>query len=298
MGMARLSVELAKPIDQVGQQRKRGLDDVRNEDAGERTKSVAIAEENLGAGLDKSNAEAGVTGKEATLQEFLQVMQPLSKSKTWQNQGGVDHEAQKGLEAEAGDVALPETKSEDEYEPVPKKKKKMERQSGLDTSKLPSPPDTPAEKSHMDQAYVSDDTATEAVSKDTIPAASDADWLRSRTSRLLGLVDDDDALEDNLQKSDKIKTGSVGNDQTSLFENNQDTAIASQVYEDAEDADATPKQAIVEETEAIGNGRLFLRNLTYTASEEDLRAHFESHGYGELEEVSYLHLSFQIHLLV
>ena len=293
MGMAKLSVELAKPVEEFDQRRKRRRVDGaggEGEVEEERIRNSPRPKEDSEAHSGKRGDKAVAGGREGKLQEYLQVMQQRSKSKTWQNEDRVDVEDQACTESEIANNLLPESKIEDEYEPVPKKKKKVERQSEVDRSELPSPPNTPAEESHGDQGPVTTTTTAEPMKVDNPPPASDADWLRSRTSRLLGLIDnDDDTVQANLQKAEKSLLGEAGENQVSSLSDDREIAAVSQVYEDDKGTDATPEQEFpARERESILTGRLFIRNLTYTATEKDIRAYFESHGYRELEEVSFL----------
>ena len=116
-------------------------------------------------------------------------------------------------------------------------------------------------------------------------AASDADWLRSRTSRLLGLTDDDDALVSSYLPQDE--------DRRTKADHNVDQTFNLKLVSDSisqtggkHGAEAThEKQEPVQISEgATETGRLFVRNLLYTTKETDLRAYFAQ--FGDLEEVS------------
>lgn len=100
-------------------------------------------------------------------------------------------------------------------------------------------------------------------------AATDVDWLRGRTTRTLDLIDPDDV--DLKQGEDMV----VGNkDEVHLQE-----ATASNIERDE------PPSLTVAHIE-VPNGRLFLRNLAFSCTTDDLRACFES--FGKLHEVSLL----------
>lgn len=101
---------------------------------------------------------------------------------------------------------------------------------------------------------------------------SDADWLRSKTSRLLGLLDEEEQEEFN--------------------------AGADQKAEASKEAEAEPspetrssEEMVVHETEIDVNinlirssARLFVRNLPYEAKEAELESLFVP--FGKIEEVS------------
>ena len=111
-----------------------------------------------------------------------------------------------------------------------------------------------------------------------VQAASDDDWLRSRTSRLLGLVDDDDVVAsqsnsiiDDPQKmahpksSEVSRTGPPSN--TSAYSN-----------QGVEKLPNTP-------SEMADTSRLFMRNIPFSVTENDIWQHFECQGHGPIEEV-------------
>lgn len=116
---------------------------------------------------------------------------------------------------------------------------------------------------------------------------SDADWLRSRTSRLLGLLDDDE--EDRYKQNDESASDESASkcliQQTSDNEPQQAGEIASNEAPSSENQqdDVTPVNA--DEKAIRKSKRLFLRNLPYSVTEDDLREQFEP--FDGLEEVRY-----------
>ena len=227
-------------------------------------------------------------GSSTKLQEFLEVMQPPSRSKTWQNQAA----AAQGVSDSTKEIlgrGYNGTGSDEEYDPVPKKLK-HERGSEGKTQAL-EPPKREAGPPQSDdatkRASIGNDADTQELS-DALPAASDADWLRSRTSRLLGLVDDDNALEqgaspEHEEVHQKMTQSRV---EEAIISGSADEAI--QMNDEASEANETAMASPSTEVDdrKLGNGRLFVRNLTYTITEEELRQHFAAGAYGTIEEVS------------
>lgn len=115
---------------------------------------------------------------------------------------------------------------------------------------------------------------------------TDDDWLRSRTSRLLGLVDDDDtALEENSLPERLSHSKASGNAQTHTSLETSDTGLQAEGDPVQQtDTMATPKAQITNSTAAVID-RLFVRNLPYTVTDQELRDHFEQAGGGQVEEV-------------
>jgi multiple RNA-binding domain-containing protein 1 len=201
------------------------------------------------------------------LKEFLEVMQPASKLKTWDTQVMDDPAGEPPMKIQA--MELPEVESDGEYEAVPKKS---------EMKSLPTPPLSagPISTTSLHRVSVQEETLQPDQEN---PEATDDDWLRGRTNRLLDIMDPADIPVAQFEAGRKAVTPQ---DETALGAS--EPQILEQKPEVAEDwggfEDEKPDPVI----EAIkSNGRLFVRNLPYTATEEELREHFAS--YGLLEEV-------------
>ena len=169
----------------------------------------------------------------------------------------------------------------------------------------------PAKRQKEDQSKVSEDITKPTRNMDVLEASehqleqntddmaqrdeaeiaqSDADWLRSRTSRLLGLLDEDEE-ERYMSKQDDEDASKSPDQQTPLDEPQQASECASNQVSNPEkqQEDATPVNA--DEQAIRKSKRLFLRNLPYSATEDDLRERFEC--FGGLEEVRTITFVFQ-----
>jgi multiple RNA-binding domain-containing protein 1 len=178
-----------------------------------------------------------------------------------------------------------EAESDDEYENVPSRAQKRqmkekpsqallnrETESAEETTP-PEPTQEPASQSQEEQANLGVST-------------TDDDWLRSRTNRLLDLVD-----------PEELETPRGGLESTTAKDvPSQEPVIELELNETAEeshnnkDIQSDPKsqpdaEVETEDTEGIirRTARLFVRNLPYTTTEDDLRRRFSK--FGELEEV-------------
>ena len=125
-------------------------------------------------------------------------------------------------------------------------------------------------------------------SGESLPQASDADWLRSRTSRLLDLVDDDDEIvskaSENEPEPGKLRS-------STLYKDERDMSDArSQKDGDYKAKSVEPPESskIDLPSPSIATGRLFVRNLAYTTTEIDLRSYLEDTGSASPKEVSTL----------
>jgi len=103
---------------------------------------------------------------------------------------------------------------------------------------------------------------------------SDMDWMRSRTSRLLGLVEDDDDDDDEERPiTQQISGGkpAVTSTPTAALAVNDTSDSRNKVLHPTEDSSQEEETAEAEDDAILGSGRLFLRNLAYSVTEEEIR---------------------------
>ena len=287
MGMARLKVELARPLEdlesrQTKRDRQYGSEDRSNTDL----KAFSNEQTSGSDTLSHPDQRQGIN-KEGKLDDFLQVMQAPSQSKVWENRDG-SNEPKKGP-ADSNQRIMPgsEAHSDIEYQHTSKKARKVNPKV-LDTeSRLLSPPKTPLEahNSEIGKFYTNNESSTQGMAQEP-SATSDTEWRRSRTSRLLGLLDDEEMLEAKPSEPEKRGVMSVeknGTDLEPLVRNEESSPVA----EAGPVLNEKPSSAGVEDDVAIENGRLFIRNVTYTCTSEDLRHHFAASGYQDIVEVSF-----------
>lgn len=172
----------------------------------------------------------------------------------------------------AEDITIPEGESDDEYQVLAKKPKTatQEPSSIVEPTVHREPPtrDVDVAKPQVhDTEELSDAPVEEAAGP-----VSDADWLRSRTNRILDLVEDDDTAPP--LKADRRAEIAVEEPVPTNVEQPE-----AAVVEAGQPDDAEPQ----EEDKVRQTGRLFLRNLHFDVTEEDLREQFAK--YGSLEEV-------------
>jgi multiple RNA-binding domain-containing protein 1 len=127
-----------------------------------------------------------------------------------------------------------------------------------------------------------------------VTAATDDDWLRNRTNRLLDLADPNDvvstkpqpgasgsAIQQDVEPETSDSSDAMEEDTAHMHEGGAESTIES------EDANL----AAVRKT-----ARIFCRNLPYSATAEDLRIHFEK--FGEVEEVRFLFIFKRVSRLI
>jgi multiple RNA-binding domain-containing protein 1 len=130
---------------------------------------------------------------------------------------------------------------------------------------------------------LADQPAT-TVESTNAPNATDDDWLRSRTSRLLDLVDVNDLPV--VVPTQNIPALAMSSSAISALIPEPAVQVEDDFegFSDHGEAEETTADIVDPTIEAIkASGRLFVRNLPYTATEDDLRKHFEK--YGAVEEV-------------
>ncbi|KAI4264412.1 MAG: hypothetical protein L6R42_000470 [Xanthoria sp. 1 TBL-2021] len=287
INMSRIRVELASSVDEENalNPRKHAQHKSNGQDPVLEVPSV----QGSSSSLKRKRDDKSTLEEHSKLQEFLEVMRPASKSRTWANENaGI-----KGHRAGQQDIILNDevdgegrapSPNNAEYQEVPPKQKKP-RKSINEASESP-------EKKFPFNA-VSGDTESGPATEIGPPAGeheastiTDDDWLRSRTSRLLGLVDDDGpALEDtpNPERRSKGEASCSARRQSSSESSEAGVQVDAGLVQQAD----TEARLVDQETNGTttATGRLFVRNLPYTVTDQNLRHHFEQLGCGYLEEV-------------
>ncbi|KAJ9646495.1 Multiple RNA-binding domain-containing protein 1 [Coniosporium tulheliwenetii] len=290
--MAKIGVELARPVadgNLPGPQNHT----MRGQAAKEARSSATTQSVQASANpLKRKRGELKDGPADAKLQEYLEVMQPPSKSKTWANEDGMRPAAETALDLETPQaVVADEVESDTEYQVVAKKSKRVDAPAkpsfarDIRTTNEGATADeaAPTEEQAMQAVppVAAEEASHEATMADT--AMSDADWLRSRTSRLLGLADAE--LGDEESASNPINQESVS---VELLTEEPPPIMPSEVPEgnsgdvaDHEEMDGEHQDGALAAIRSTA--RLFLRNLPYSVTEADLREHFVP--FGDIEEV-------------
>jgi len=277
MRMSKIGVEIARPIKPEQEFRQ-----ANNAPTARREPEGRASD----AGTKRKRESDTIDKDDPKLKEFMEVMRPKSKKKAWEDQASFAS-ASNQVELGPRHEPMEDAPSDDEYEKVPKKNKKAK----LDAK-------NEIVESHTEVGdTASDPTANqsdqhEEVEPPTATSASDADWARSRTSRLLGLQDDDEDEEDNAVPAN-VREEHLDSDNESVTKHHAKKEVimpeasmptppsdSPKSIEDVEDSLEKPDADIQTIRSSM---RLFVRNLPYDVKNEDLEAEFAS--YGNLEEV-------------
>ncbi|KAH7197213.1 uncharacterized protein B0J16DRAFT_352295 [Fusarium flagelliforme] len=292
--MSKIAVETARPISDPALNRHQSA--AHSKPASQPSTTIKGKEQSAEKDSDstlrkRKRDEPQAAAADPKLREFLHVMKEG-------REGAMDDGVRGGLGdgvAAVAATAVPEEESDDEYEQIPARKEKQRRieppAKPLVSETLPSQLKEAKEVSDMqdkapagDEPVESADATKPAVAQPKEVVAEDDDWLRSRTNRLLDLVDPDDLERTPVQGPSTTETDHAqGGDAMEITPD--DPPAADDVEMDEPAAEATGGEPAKDDSlEAIRRtSRLFVRNLPYSATEDDLRESFEQ--FGTIEEV-------------
>lgn len=288
--MSKISVESARPISEQAPTRTSHSGANSQVLSGKRKAPERTAED-PDEGLQKKKKRGDDERPDPKLEEFLQVMGRGQESLM----GAVTSTGEEVPDSEAHQVPVPEAESDDEYEAIPSRKGK--EVSRAQPEKAVNPPsriqavtakNKEAESTHEPErsepeTMVVDDEATAGPAPKASAVANDDDWLRSRTNRLLDLMDPDDLPQERIDAREASVPEPTPDDRPKQKETANETG---------EGVTTTDLEHTATETEAAApdsldlirrTSRLFVRNLPYGATEDDIRECFEK--FGAIEEV-------------
>jgi multiple RNA-binding domain-containing protein 1 len=225
----------------------------------------------------KRDSKAG--GDDPALQEYLSAMRRPTETKTW---------ADTVVAVVPNGPASSNTDEKPEEAPTAARATE-EAKSGIKKPKITNLHDAqPAERESKPSADSNTpdppEPTPDARPEIEEPVQNDADWLRSKTSRLLGLVDEEEEEgEEEMPSRSRLAEVDSSDDEDSRT---REPAIA------REDARPMEEPEVTETPDANislirTTGRLFLRNLPYTATESDLQPILSR--FGKIDEV-WLHV--------
>ena len=214
-----------------------------------------------------------------------------SKTHTWANDDGMVNPVEEP--ASTSNQPTEDKGITEELPSHPKKARVQEPPSLTKDAEAPKP--VVVDQSEVNENVdipMSDKQEKDEEEGETAPV-SDADWLRSKTSRLLGLLDEDEQAEFNDHKAEEPAKARSPSAEEPESRNGAIDNIAAQPPTNQEEDDDEEEQEDAPQTTEEQNknielirdsARLFVRNLAYDTTDADLQPLFAE--YGKLEEVS------------
>lgn len=285
--MSRIGVEIARPVWFTS--KKRGISSTwlttskANDDTSYSIQPSPYNEQSTNAASETSRKRkrnpTPQQDADSKLNEYLNLMQPPAKSKSWRDVAVEDHETTPlSISRPSKTDQDIEDNSDGDYQALVKPNKRQKEESVDDRTKHIHDVDAFEASEQQLQSNAEDAPRQE----ETQLAQSDADWLRSRTSRLLGLLDEDEE-ERYMSKQNDENVSKSPIQQTVHDEPQQTSEIASNETPSPEKHQGNTTPVNADEQAIRKSKRLFLRNLPYSVTEDDVREQFES--FGGLEEV-------------
>ncbi|EON98528.1 putative pre-rrna processing protein [Phaeoacremonium minimum UCRPA7] len=285
--LSRISVEPAKTISDPSLPNARRA---RYDDVGVPTQALEPKREEATSDQQpKKRKREDLDESDKKLKEYLEVMKTgqVSSNKL----EGIMDPGQPDVGKEEPALQI-EAESDDEYETIPTRPAKKPREATEGREAEPATQDLRV----ADVVKGQDPPTLPEASRPTADVnATDDDWLRSRTNRLLDLVDPDDPEVAVKQQSSQVVPKQGSQDIPADGSPVSPGVVDQDVVEDHEEQPAHH----VDQDSAVdtirGTARLFLRNLPYSATEEDLRSHFET--FGEVKEGQLIPIGRLLHIL-
>ncbi|KAL4989503.1 hypothetical protein BDW68DRAFT_156435 [Aspergillus falconensis] len=259
MKMSKISVDIAKPIDA--------------EPADRKDSRKALPSDSSGSNLKRKRD--GETVKDPKTQEYLSLLQQPSKTRTWAN----DDQLPAPVETNSHPQEQP-TDVDDKVELTYAQRKKAKL--GQDPNEASRASVNVGHSPTADEGDVlpvpeKDTEEPEGSQEDQVPV-SDSDWLRSKTSRLLGLLDED---EQETFAPPVPVTSHTPVTQPNVEQPGAESPEKPSVDDLAKAPTAAEVDTNIENIRI--SARLFIRNLSYETTELDLEPVFSP--FGKIEEI-------------
>ncbi|KAI2788936.1 Multiple RNA-binding domain-containing protein 1 [Penicillium oxalicum] len=270
MKMSRISVDLARPIDSKSTERSHPT---RRLDPSNDVENVL-----------KRKREADAQRQDPKLQEYLALTQ-ASKTRTWAND---DTTAMAMAAQQAEPPTNPQPQEIKHTEELPSHPKKARLQESLNHIKSDEPQvSEELEVEEETEATTEPQEMSQSAAGEAAPV-SDSDWLRSKTSRLLGLLDEEEQADFDQQKAAQPAESPVfeqGESRTTAFDGEVQPARQEVSMQDTDTAEPEPEPEKPDPNVELirESARLFLRNLAYDITDADLEPIFAP--FGKLDEI-------------
>lgn len=281
--MSKIAVELARPIEDPSLPTASTVKHATSKlptpepESGASDKIKAKAQDEDANNKKRKRSE--VDESDPKLREYLSVMRPGQTTSS--RLEGIHDLALQEQDVEMPSVPV-EAESDDEYEEIPARNSKRQKEETIDEDM----PDVVVAAPVGDQPSAQTEAAINIPQN---PDATDDDWLRSRTNRLLDLLDPDDAAalapKATTSIAQRHKEASLEPPATDAAAADDTTGSIAPDMERPQRSGPNPQTDADDATQQIHRtARVFVRNLPFKVTETELRQHFEK--YGEVDEVS------------
>jgi multiple RNA-binding domain-containing protein 1 len=205
-----------------------------------------------------------------------------SKTKTWANE---DVLLENSIFNTTKEIQAAENESDDEYQELQSGKKGDQSSQGNEVTMAKPVQFSKQQQIINDEISQSKEDSNMADAPQNDPelsGLSDMEWMRRRTNRILEFEDD---IERLINQESSTRPNPSAKQHLKPTERLPETPIGPEAPLDAEmtDAPVAIDQHQAALSDILETRRLFVRNLSYTAGEEELRSQFSR--FGQLEEV-------------
>ncbi|KAJ5374183.1 Nucleotide-binding alpha-beta plait [Penicillium concentricum] len=278
MKMSKIAVDIARPIDS---------NDAEDAHPTRRRDTTNANDASLDYNLKRKRD--GENKSDPKLQEYLSLMGSSSKTRTWAN----DDEMIKPSVDTVPVINQSAQEEEEELQELPSHPKKAKIEKAPAVTEPEQPETMVVDKIEEEEAQETPEQDNSAEPEAEAAPVSDADWLRSKTSRLLGLLDEEEQDEFDQHKAVAPTTAptraasppSSSGDKSPRRDEESRTAAIEKIAPNTTDVENSTEATPVDPNiDLIRNSaRLFLRNLAYDTTESDLQPIFER--FGKIEEI-------------
>ncbi|KAL4972684.1 hypothetical protein BDW66DRAFT_169407 [Aspergillus desertorum] len=259
MKMSKISVDIAKPIDA--------------EASHDKDSRASLPSDSSGSNLKRKRDRETV--KDPKTQEYLSLLQQPSKTRTWANDDQLPAPVETDSLPQEQPVDL-DDKEELTYAQRKKAKLGQNPNEGSHASVIADHLPT-ADEGDIQPVPGKNEEEPEGPQEDQAPV-SDSDWLRSKTSRLLGLLDEDE--------QETFAPPAPAANHTLVTHSDVEKLRAKSSEEPAADGLSEAPTATEVDTNIENiriSARLFIRNLSYETTGSDLEPVFSP--FGKIEEI-------------
>ncbi|KAF2236025.1 multiple RNA-binding domain-containing protein 1 [Viridothelium virens] len=289
--MSKIGVEIAQPASRATQDARRNVSSNKND------RSQSVATRDIGPqdsrGQKRKRDARGGDVQDPRAEEFLGIMQPTSKTNRTLSASDIPSASKKQVFNgfnQAESIAPHHNSSDDEYQVVGKPKQGKQDQSHAEEEQAPLEDDNDANGQGVaNRLGEAEDRENRKIAVQG--GEDDDDWLRNHTNRVLDLVDED--MEQSARHQDTSSQAEEKKSELHVSERADDETNENGEHPEDLEGPHRPRTDLGGNADVdtiMSTGRLFVRNIAYDATANDLKSRFQD--FGNLDEV-HLPLGFE-----